>query len=65
MEPKIVVRRGPDAVLSIERSNGVPAVAGALVATLADGTTPVVRGYVIDDNATIPLGAAAAMWLAV
>jgi dolichol kinase len=38
------------------------AVAGALAATLADGATPVVRGYVIDDNATIPLGAAAAMW---
>ncbi|MFC3477765.1 dolichol kinase [Halobacterium litoreum] len=40
------------------------AVAGALAATLADGATPVVRGYVIDDNASIPLGAAAAMWLA-
>jgi dolichol kinase len=39
------------------------AVAGALAATLADGTTPVVRGYVLDDNATIPLGSAAAMWL--
>ncbi len=39
------------------------AVAGALAATLADGATPVVRGYVVDDNATIPLGAAAAMWL--
>lgn len=40
----------------------LPALAGAVVATLADGTTPVVRGYVIDDNVTIPLGAAAAMW---
>lgn len=38
-------------------------VAGALAATLADGATPVIRGYVIDDNATIPLGAAATMWL--
>jgi dolichol kinase len=38
-------------------------VAGALAATVADGATPIVRGYVIDDNATIPLGAAAAMWL--
>jgi len=38
-------------------------VAGALVATFADGATPVVRGYVIDDNATIPLGAGAAMWV--
>lgn len=41
----------------------VPAVAGALAATVADGATPVVRGYVIDDNATIPLGSAAATWL--
>ncbi len=41
----------------------LPAVAGALVATMADGATPVVRGYVIDDNATIPLGAGVAMWL--
>jgi dolichol kinase len=41
----------------------LPAVAGALAATLADGVTPVVRGYVVDDNATIPLGAATAMWL--
>ncbi len=40
-----------------------PAAAGALAATVADGATPVVRGYVIDDNATIPLGSAAAMWL--
>jgi dolichol kinase len=38
-------------------------VAGAFAATLADGATPVVRGYVIDDNATIPLGASVAMWL--
>ncbi|WP_232703270.1 dolichol kinase [Halobacterium wangiae] len=38
------------------------AAAGSLAATLADGATPVVRGYVIDDNATIPLGAGAAMW---
>lgn len=39
------------------------AVAGALAATVADGATPIIRGYVIDDNATIPLGAAAAMWV--
>ena len=41
----------------------VPAAAGALAATVADGATPVVHGYVIDDNASIPLGAAVAMWL--
>lgn len=39
------------------------AIAGALVAALADGATPVVRGYVIDDNFGIPVGAALAMWL--
>lgn len=51
--------------LAIASLLGVPplaGVAGALAATLADGATPVVRGYVIDDNATIPLGAGVAMW---
>jgi dolichol kinase len=42
----------------------LPAVAGALVATAADGLKPVVAGYVIDDNLTIPTGAGAAMVLA-
>lgn len=41
----------------------VPAVLGALVATLADGFTPVLAGYVIDDNLSIPIGAASAMWV--
>jgi len=39
------------------------AVAGALVATVADGVKPVVATYVIDDNLTIPIGAGAAMTL--
>jgi len=43
----------------------VPAALGALAAALADGATPVIRGYVIDDNATIPIVAAAAMWIGV
>lgn len=38
------------------------AVAGAAAATLADGATPVISGYVIDDNVGIPVGAALAMW---
>lgn len=38
------------------------AVAGAALATIADGATPVVRGYVIDDNLGIPVGAAVAIW---
>lgn len=40
------------------------AVTGALAATVADGLKPVVAGYVIDDNVTIPVGSAGAMWLA-
>ncbi|MFB6104545.1 MAG: dolichol kinase [Halobacteriaceae archaeon] len=41
------------------------AVAGAAVATVADGVKPVVATYVIDDNLTIPIGAGAAMTVAV
>ncbi|MFB6200554.1 MAG: dolichol kinase [Halorhabdus sp.] len=37
------------------------AVCGGITTTLADGIKPVVRGYVIDDNLTIPIAAAAAM----
>ena len=40
------------------------AVAGAALATVADGATPVVRGHVVDDNLGIPIGAAVAMWVA-
>jgi len=40
------------------------AVPAALVATLADSYTPRVAGYVIDDNAAIPLGAAVVAALA-
>jgi dolichol kinase len=39
----------------------VAAVLGGLAATLADGVKPVVAGYVIDDNLTIPPAAAVAM----
>lgn len=39
----------------------VPALFGAFAATLADGVKPVVRGYVIDDNLTIPVAAAVAI----
>lgn len=39
----------------------VPAFLGALAATAADGLKPIVAGYVIDDNLTIPLAAAVAM----
>ncbi|WP_255151527.1 dolichol kinase [Halorarius halobius] len=39
----------------------VPAIFGGLAATLADGVKPVVAGYVVDDNLTIPPAAAAAI----
>ena len=39
------------------------AVAAAGVATVADGVKPVIKGYVIDDNLTIPIGAALAAFL--
>ncbi|HET7323103.1 MAG TPA: dolichol kinase [Halococcus sp.] len=45
----------------------VPAALGAAAATLADGMKPVVWGYVIDDNLSIPIVAALAiavgLWL--
>ncbi|SDL91978.1 Dolichol kinase [Halogranum gelatinilyticum] len=36
---------------------------GALGATLADGLKPVVAGYVVDDNLSIPPAAAVGIWL--
>jgi dolichol kinase len=43
---------------------GLPAaIVGALAATLADGVKPRLRGYVVDDNLTIPIGTALALWL--
>jgi dolichol kinase len=38
----------------------VASVAAAAAATLADGFTPVISGYVVDDNASIPVVAAVA-----
>ncbi len=43
----------------------VVAVAGALGATFADGVKPVIAGYVIDDNFSIPPLAGGAMWVVV
>jgi len=40
------------------------AAAGAAVATVADGVKPVVWGYVVDDNLTIPVGGGVAMLVA-
>jgi dolichol kinase len=45
----------------------LPAVLGAAAATFADGVKPVVWGYVIDDNASIPVlaavGIAVGLWV--
>jgi dolichol kinase len=38
-------------------------VAGAVGATVADGVKPVVAGYVVDDNLSIPPVACGAMWV--
>ncbi|WP_226022470.1 dolichol kinase [Halomicrobium salinisoli] len=40
------------------------AVLGGVAATVADGVKPVIRGYVIDDNLTIPISAAVVMYAA-
>ncbi|WP_435319886.1 dolichol kinase [Haloarchaeobius sp. TZWSO28] len=39
------------------------AVAAAVAATLADGVKPVIAGYVIDDNLTIPIAATVTAWV--
>ncbi|MFB6108605.1 MAG: dolichol kinase [Haloplanus sp.] len=39
------------------------AAVGAAAATVADGFTPVVRGYVVDDNLTIPPAASLGIWV--
>lgn len=51
-------------IASLFRVPFVAAVAGALVATVADGVTLRLGTWIVDDNLTIPVGAAAAMWLA-
>ncbi len=39
------------------------AVAGAILATIADGVKPTLFGYVVDDNLTIPPAGAIGIWL--
>lgn len=39
----------------------IAAILGGMAATVADGIKPVIRGYVVDDNLTIPPAAALAM----
>lgn len=60
----LLVMFGVCLLLALPFAGTVAAVAGALTATVADGVKPVVAGYVIDDNVTIPVGAGVAMWAA-
>ena len=43
----------------------VPAVLGGVAATFADGVKPRIAGFVIDDNFSIPIFGAGAMWTGV
>ena len=50
-------------IAGLLRVPALPALLGAGAATAADGLKPSVKGYVIDDNLSIPVVAAAAMWI--
>jgi dolichol kinase len=52
-------------IASFFAPTALAALAGGVAATLADGVKPVVGGYVVDDNLTIPPAAALAITLAV
>lgn len=57
----LLVMFGVCTLLALPFVGSYAAIAGAIAATLADGATPTVAGYVIDDNLTIPPAAAVAM----
>lgn len=61
----LLVMFGVCLLLALPFVRTTAAVLGAVAATVADGVKPVVAGYVIDDNVTIPVGAAVAMWVAI
>ncbi|QPV64891.1 dolichol kinase [Halosimplex litoreum] len=52
-------------LLAVPFVTPLAAVLGGVAATVADGIKPVISGYVIDDNLSIPLASAAVMFLAV
>jgi dolichol kinase len=56
------------AVCSLIAAVWVPlsaAILGGLAAMVADGVKPIIRGFVVDDNLTIPIYAAVAMYVGV
>lgn len=61
----LLVMFGVCLLLALPFVGTAAAIAGAVVATVADGVKPVVAGYVVDDNLTIPIGAGVAMWAVV
>jgi dolichol kinase len=56
---------GVATLLAVPFVPSLAAVLGGVAATVADGVKPVVRGYVLDDNLTIPVSAAVTMYVAV
>lgn len=56
---------GVATLLAVPFVPSVVAVAGGVAATVADGLKPVVRGYVVDDNLSIPVVSAVVMFLTV
>jgi len=61
--PVLLIMFAVCGLLALPFVRPLAALAGALVATLADGFKPVVATYVIDDNLTIPIGGGTAMTL--
>jgi len=56
---------GVATLLAVPFVPSIAAVLGGAAATVADGVKPVVRGYVLDDNLTIPVSAAVTMYVAI
>ncbi|MEF8850917.1 MAG: dolichol kinase [Haloarculaceae archaeon] len=55
---------GVATLLAVPFVASTAAVVGGVAATVADGVKPAIRGYVLDDNLTIPISAAVAMYVA-
>jgi len=55
---------GVATLLAVPFVPSLAAVLGGVAATVADGLKPVIRGYVLDDNLTIPVSAAVTMYVA-
>jgi dolichol kinase len=56
---------GVATLLAVPFVPSMAAVGGGVAATVADGVKPTVRGYVVDDNLSIPVAAAVVMEVAV